>query len=63
MELTVAEIAAKLRVSRWSVRRLIESGELAAIPRGRLLVVPVSSYAKFIRRNTVPARTPQGATR
>lgn len=61
-EMTVAQVAEKLRVSRWSVRRLIKNRDLHAETRGRLIVIPVSSYCDFLRRNTFPAtRTPLGA--
>ena len=58
--LTIAEVCAQLRVSRGVVHRAITSGRLEAIKvngakPGRVLI-PASSYAKFLREQTVPAK-------
>lgn len=56
--LTVADVAALLRVSRWSVKRYIDSGELRAIKadgRNGAIRIPVSSYRDYIERHTVTA--------
>lgn len=60
--MTVEEIAAHLRVSRWTVGRLIADGEIEAEHKGRYIFVPVDSYLKFLARQTVPATSsPLGA--
>lgn len=58
--LTVDEVATALRVSRWSVGRYIDAGELEAVktgPPGRngAVRIPLRSYQAFIQRNTVTA--------
>lgn len=56
--LTVDEVAARLRVSRWSVGRYIKSGSLKAVkapgPKGAVRV-SISSYVAFIEAHTVTA--------
>lgn len=55
---TIAEVAGFLRVSRWSVRRYIDRGELHAIKapgRNGAIRIPKPSYTEFIRAHTVTA--------
>lgn len=57
--LTVKEIAGVLRVSRWSVGRLIEAGELSAVKadgRNGAIRIPESSVHAYIQRHTVTAK-------
>ncbi|MEO3929284.1 helix-turn-helix domain-containing protein [Micromonosporaceae bacterium B7E4] len=57
--LTVDEVAAALRVSRWSVGRYIAAKELEAIKapgRNGAVRISVRSYQAFIQRNTVTAQ-------
>ncbi|MGC4769239.1 helix-turn-helix domain-containing protein [Micromonospora sp. DT44] len=56
--LTVDEVAARLRVSRWSVGRYITSGALHAIKgdgRNGPVRIPISSYRAYIDAHTVTA--------
>jgi len=46
--LTVAEVAAVMRVSRMSVYRLIHSGELEAVRFGRNFRVPESAVQNYL---------------
>lgn len=57
--LTVAEIAARVRVSEQTVLRLIHSGDLEAIRAGRRSFrVPEPSVENFLRKSAVaPDRT------
>ena len=48
--LTVAEVAALMRVSKMTVYRLVHSGELPAIRFGRSFRVPESAVAAVIER-------------
>lgn len=48
--LTVAEIATSMRVSRMTVYRLIESGELPAVRVGTMLRVKISDMATYLKR-------------
>lgn len=56
--LTVEEVAAILRVSRWSIGRYIAAGALKAIksdgPNGSLRI-PVSALTAYIEAHTVTA--------
>lgn len=45
--LTIAEVTVLLRVSKWSVYKLIWSGQLSTLTIGRRLVRP-SAYAKCV---------------
>ncbi|MFY1588951.1 helix-turn-helix domain-containing protein [Micromonospora sp. WMMD734] len=57
--LTVDEVAALLRVSRWSVGRYIKSGALRATKadgRNGAVRIPSSSYEAFIADHTVTAK-------
>ena len=53
--LTVAEVAARLRVRERTVRRYIAKGLLDAIRTGSLFRIPESSYRAYLRNNEVPA--------
>lgn len=46
--LDVNEAAAMLRRSRWSVYRLVDSGELSAFRDGNRLRIPLSSVQEFL---------------
>lgn len=47
--LTVNEVAARLRVSKMTIYRVIEQGDLAAIRIGRSLRVPEKALNKYLR--------------
>jgi len=47
--LTVAEVAALMRVSKMSVYRLIHSGELEAVRFGRSFRVPEHAVDRYLR--------------
>lgn len=49
-----AVIRAQMKVSRWTVTRLIEAGELSGIKVGRNWRISVDSYRDFVERHTVP---------
>ncbi len=53
--LTVAEVASALRVSRMTVYRLVQSGELAAIQVGRSYRVPAHAVEAYLRAAFVEA--------
>ena len=46
--LTVPEACAKLRVSRWTLNRLMQSRQLRTIKIGSRRLVPASAIRKFI---------------
>lgn len=48
--LTVAEVSRALRVSKMTIYRLIDSGELPAIRVGRSFRVPESAYRAYLDR-------------
>lgn len=47
--LNVKEVAALLQTSRVQVRRMIQSGELAALKVGREYRIPLEALQEFIR--------------
>ncbi|TXH44579.1 MAG: DNA-binding protein [Actinobacteria bacterium] len=49
--LTVAEVAAIMRVSKMTVYRLVHSGELPAIRVGRSFRVPERAVHDFLRKS------------
>lgn len=49
--LTVAEVAALMRVSKMTVYRLVHSGELPAIRVGRSFRVPERAVHDFLRKS------------
>ena len=49
--LTVAEVAALMRVSKMTVYRLVHSGELPAARVGRSFRVPERAVHEFLRRS------------
>lgn len=62
--LTIGEIAAHLRVSRFTVMRAIKKGELVAVRvsgpgRGGSKRIPRQSYLDYLARNTVPPTEPR----
>ncbi|MCW2599236.1 MAG: binding domain protein excisionase family [Frankiales bacterium] len=48
--LTVAEVAAVMRVSRMTVYRLVHAGELASVRVGRSFRVPENAVHDYLRR-------------
>ena len=48
--LTIAEVAAKMRVSKMTVYRLVHAGELPAIRFGRSYRVPESAVAEALNK-------------
>jgi len=53
--LTVAEVAALMRVSKMTVYRLVHSGELAAVQVGRSYRVPEQAVHTYLRAAFVEA--------
>lgn len=51
--LTVAEIAADLRVSRMTVYRMLHAGEIASIRVRRSFRISVEAYQDFLRREAL----------
>ena len=49
--LTVAEVAAMMRVSKMTVYRLVHSGELPAVRVGRSFRVPEDAVDEYLRRS------------
>ena len=56
--LTIAEVAAAMRVSKMTVYRLVKSHAIAAVRVGRSFRVPEEAVNDYIRRATEPAATP-----
>jgi excisionase family DNA binding protein len=54
--LTVAEVAALMRVSKMTVYRLVHSGDLAAVRVGRSLRVPEQAVHAYLREALPPER-------
>jgi excisionase family DNA binding protein len=53
--LTVAEVAAMMRVSKMTVYRLVHSGELPAVRVGRSFRVPAEAVSSYLRDSFVEA--------
>jgi excisionase family DNA binding protein len=53
--LTVAEVAAAMRVSKMTVYRLVHSGEMPAVRVGRSFRVPEQAVADYLRDSFVEA--------
>jgi excisionase family DNA binding protein len=51
--LTVAEVAALMRVSKMTVYRLVHSGELTAVRVGRSFRVPEQAVHEYLRHSYV----------
>jgi excisionase family DNA binding protein len=49
--LTVAEVAAAMRVSKMTVYRLVHNGELPAIRVGRSFRVPEDAVSEYLRKS------------
>jgi excisionase family DNA binding protein len=49
--LTVAEVAARMRVSKMTVYRLVHNGELEAVRVGRSFRVPDRAVQDYLRRS------------
>ena len=54
--LSIADICRHLKVSRWTVGRLIDRRELEATKAGRNVRISEASYRTFLDRHTVPTR-------
>lgn len=54
--LTVAEVAALMRVSKMTVYRLVHAGDLAAVRVGRSLRVPEQAVHAYLREALPPER-------
>ena len=54
--LTVAEVAAVMRVSKMTVYRMIHAGELPAVRTGRTFRVPAKSVREYLSNNTESSR-------
>lgn len=65
--MTVTEVAAYLRVSRWTVRRMVDAGELGEVIKGDgpngLLRIPVEGLHAYIQRHIRHAVTATEETR
>lgn len=58
MYMTVDEVAALLRISRWTVGRMVKSGELTAVKadgRNGAVRVEADSIEDYLKRHTIPA--------
>jgi excisionase family DNA binding protein len=53
--LTVAEVAAAMRVSKMTVYRLVHSGDMPAVRVGRSYRVPEQAVADYLRDSFVEA--------
>jgi excisionase family DNA binding protein len=53
--LTVAEVAALMRVSKMTVYRLVHAGELPAVRVGRSFRVPEEAVRRYLRESFVEA--------
>ncbi|MDD1475912.1 helix-turn-helix domain-containing protein [Arthrobacter sp. H16F315] len=53
--MTIAEVAAAMRVSKMTVYRLVKSHAIAAVRVGRSFRVPEDAVNDYIRRSTEPA--------
>lgn len=51
----MTDTAASLRVTRWTIHRLLDTGDLSPVRVGRVRHVHVPSVADFLARTTVPA--------
>ncbi len=49
--LTVAEVAARMRVSKMTVYRLVHNGDLEAVRVGRSFRVPEEAVQEYLRRS------------
>ncbi|HEY8474078.1 MAG TPA: helix-turn-helix domain-containing protein [Natronosporangium sp.] len=61
--LTVAEVAALMRVSKMTVYRLVHSGDLAAVRVGRSLRVPEQAVHAYLREAIPPSGDTRGGNR
>ena len=61
--LTIAEVAAAMRVSKMTVYRLVKSHAIAAVRVGRSFRVPEEAVNDYIRRSTEPATLAPGDAR
>jgi excisionase family DNA binding protein len=53
--LTIAEVAAAMRVSKMTVYRLVKSRTLASVRFGKSYRIPVSAVEDYIRQSDTPA--------
>jgi excisionase family DNA binding protein len=56
--LTIAEVAAALRLSRMTVYRMVRAGTLAADRFGKSYRIPESAVEEYIRQAGAPAQDP-----
>ncbi|TSE17115.1 helix-turn-helix domain-containing protein [Arthrobacter sp. KBS0703] len=61
--LTIAEVAAAMRLSRMTVYRMVRAGTLAADRFGKSYRVPESAVEEYIRQAGTPATGDTGDTR
>jgi excisionase family DNA binding protein len=50
--LTIPEAGVVLRVSRWTIHRLLRAGQLRRTKVGRLTRIPARDVQKYLDRNT-----------
>ena len=55
--LTIAEVAAALRVSKMTVYRLVKSHALASVRFGKSYRIPESAVEDYIRQSQVPSES------
>ena len=48
--LTVTEACAQLRISKWTLYRLMQSGKLASVKIGSRRLIPMRAITKFIEQ-------------
>ena len=58
--LTVAEVAAMMRVSKMTVYRLVHNGELPAVRVGRSFRVPEHAVNEYLRKSLLRRRLSDG---
>lgn len=66
MYLSTAETCARLRLSRWTVRKLVRHGELQAIKgpaRNSPLRISVRSIEEYVARRTISPSLPNASAK
>lgn len=56
--LTVAEVASAMRVSKMTVYRLVQSGDLPAVRFGRSYRVPIAAVEEYLARSSTRRSSP-----
>ena len=51
---TVKEFAAELRVSRWTVQRMIDAGQIHSVKIGKSRRIPWAELPRVLERDEVP---------